>query len=225
LIGDPGCGANFAGIGFQNTGLTDCTNYSMVGDGSDTYVAAPTGDIYFRTQSNTVTPMLVTASGSVGIGISAPNAKLDVRGQAGNSGFGIAADSNAWQARGASGWIKVMAYVDPFASGGIAVTRCYNSQASGATVTTPPCGITLLDHSQGNNLLDFGFQVNDRFVQLTAVLTAPSLNAGAAAVGALMQFDFAGETNANQVWVETFNTNGQGGNHGDVDTPFFIFVY
>jgi hypothetical protein len=225
LIGDPGCGANFAGIGFQNTALSSCGNYSMVGDGSDTYVAAPTGNIYFRTKSNTVTPMIIGSSGSVGVGTTAPNAKLDVRGQAGDSGFGIAADNNAWQARGAGGWVKAMAYVDPFAPGGIAVTSCYNSQASGAAVTTPPCGITLLDHSQGNNLVDFGFQVSDRFVQLTAVLTAQSLNAGAGAVGALMQFNFAGQANANQVWVETFNTNGQGGNHGDVDTPFHIFIY
>jgi len=225
LIGDPGCGANFAGIGFQNTPLSGCGNYSMVGDGSDTYVGAPTGNIYFRTKSNTVTPMIIGSSGSVGVGTTAPNAKLDVRGQAGDSGFGIAADNNAWQARGAGGWVKAMAYVDPFAPGGIAVTSCYNSQASGAAVTTPPCGITLLDHAQGANLVDFGFQVSDRFVQLTAVLTAQSLNAGAGAVGALMHFNFAGGANANQVWVETFNTNGQGGNHGDVDTPFHISIY
>jgi hypothetical protein len=224
LIGDPGCGANFAGVGFQNTSLANCGNYSMVGDGSDTYVAAPTGNIYFRTQSNKVTPMVVTASGSVGVGTTAPNAKLDVRGQAGDSGFGIAADNNAWQARGAGGWVKAMAYVDPFAPGGIAVTRCYNSQASGAAVTTPPCGITLLHHEQGSNLVDFGFQVSDRFVQVTAVATTRSAQAGATTVGA---FIAAGEIgNANQVWAFTMNTNGQGGGFdGEVDTPFFIFVY
>jgi hypothetical protein len=206
LIGDPGCGANFAGVGFQNTSLANCGNYSMVGDGSDTYVAAPTGNIYFRTQSNTVTPMVVTASGSVGVGTTAPNAKLDVRGQAGDSGFGIAADNNAWQARGAGGWVKAMAYVDPFAPGGIAVTSCYNSQASGAAVTTPPCGITLLHHEQGSNLVDFGFQVSDRFIQVTAVATLRSTQAGATAVGA---FITAGEIgNANQVWAFTINTNG-----------------
>ena len=225
LIGDPGCGTNFAGIGFQNTALNNCTNYSVVGDGSDTYVAAPTGDIYFRTQSNTVTPMLVTASGSVGVGTTAPNAKLDIRGQAGDSGFGIAADNNAWQARGAGGWIKAMAYVDPFVPGGIAVTKCYNSQASGAAVTTPPCGITLLHHEQGGNLVDFGFQVSDRFAQLTAVATTQSVQAGATAVGAYI-YGAGGIANANQVWVWTINTNGQGGQNGfNVDTPFFILIY
>jgi hypothetical protein len=206
LIGDPGCGANFAGIGFQNTTLSNCSNYSMVGNSSDTYVAAPTGNIYFRTQKNTVTPMLVTAGGSVGIGTTAPNAKLDIRGQAGNSGFGIAADNNAWQARGAGGWVKAMAYVDPFAPGGIAITSCYNSQATGAAVTTPPCGITLLDHQQGANLIDFGFQVSDRFIQLNARATVQSTNRGSTAVGAFITFDVGEEANANQVWVETINT-------------------
>ena len=225
LIGDPGCGANFAGIGFQNTPLSSCGNYSMVGDGSDTYVAAPTGNIYFRTKSNTVTPMLLTSSGSVGVGTIAPNAKLDVRGQAGDSGFGIAADNNAWQARGAGGWVKAMAYVDPFVPGGIAITSCYNSQATGAAVTTPPCGITLLDHAQGANLVDFGFQVSDRFIQLTARATVQSVNAGATAVSAFMTFDVGEQANANQVWVQTINTNGQGGPNGSVDTPFYIFVY
>jgi len=226
LIGDPGCGANFAGIGFQNTTLSNCSNYSMVGNSNDTYVAAPTGNIYFRTQRNTVTPMLVTAGGSVGIGTTAPNAKLDIRGQAGNSGFGIAADNNAWQARGAGGWVKAMAYVDPFAPGGIAIISCYNSQATGAAVTTPPCGITLLDHQQGANLIDFGFQVSDRFIQLTARATVQSANRGSTAVGAFITFDVGEEANANQVWVETINTNGQGGGlDGSVDAPFYIFVY
>ena len=31
--------------------------------------------------------------------------------------------------------------------------------------------------------------------------------------------------NANQVWVQTINTNGKGGSNGSVDTPFYIFVY
>ena len=218
LIGDPGCGANFAGIGFQNSPLTSCGNYSMVGDGSDTYVAAPSGNIYFRTRSNTVTPMLISSSGSVGVGTTAPNAKLDVRGQAGNSGFGIAADNNAWQARGAGGWVKAMAYVDPFAPGGIAVTRCYNSQAFGAATTTPPCGISIVHNGQGDNTLDFGFQLSDRFVQLSTVNVTGGL------LGAMQN---GGATSATQTEIITFMTNytGNAFNGALLDTPFFIFVY
>jgi hypothetical protein len=217
LIGDPGCGANFAGIGFQNAPLSNCGNYSMVGDGSDTYIAAPSGDIYFRTQSNTVTPMLISSSGSVGVGTTVPNAKLDVRGQAGTSGFGIAADNNAWQARGAGGWVKAMAYVDPFAAGGIAITRCYNSQATGAAVTTAPCGITIVHNLQGDNTLDFGFQMSDRFVQVSVV------NVNGGYLGAMQ---YAGSA-ATQLGVVTFVTDytGSGFDGGNVDTPFVIFVF
>jgi hypothetical protein len=68
FIGDPGCGANpFAGIGFGLVGLLNCQNYSMVGDGANTYVAAPTGSIYFRTKSNAVTAMTIDVNGNVNI--------------------------------------------------------------------------------------------------------------------------------------------------------------
>jgi hypothetical protein len=83
-------------------------------------------------------------------------------------GWGFTTDSNVSQARSMGGWVKAMAFVDPFAPGGIAVTRCYNSQQTGSLVSTPPCGITLSDHSLGVNTLDFGFQVDDRFVLLTS---------------------------------------------------------
>jgi hypothetical protein len=67
-IGNPGCGANpFAGIAFGTAGFQSCQNYSMVGDGSNTYVAAPTGSIYFRTNSNAVTAMTIDVSGNVNI--------------------------------------------------------------------------------------------------------------------------------------------------------------
>jgi hypothetical protein len=68
FIGDPGCGTHpFAGLGFGSTGLSSCQNYSMVGDGVDTYVAAPTGSIYFRTNSNAVTAMTIDVNGNVNI--------------------------------------------------------------------------------------------------------------------------------------------------------------
>jgi hypothetical protein len=125
LIGDPGCGPNFAGIGFQNSYLKGCTNYALIGDNlGHTYLnSSGAGAIHLR--NNNTDQMTITAAGNVGVNNSSPQAQLDVQGS-GSSGFGMATDSNAWQARGAGGWIKAMAYVDPFASGGIAVTSCYN---------------------------------------------------------------------------------------------------
>ena len=237
-IGDPQCGANpFAGIGFGTSGLKNCENYSMVGDGANTYIGAPTGNIYFRTNSNATTPLLMTPAGSVGIGTAAPNALLDIRGNAGNSGFGIAADHSAWQAPSASGWIKAMAFVDPYAPGGIAVTRCYNSQQAGSAVSTPPCGIAVLDHSEGNNIIDFGFEVDNRFVTTTAVLSLPAAthydNEGIVlfAVGSNLDFESLGVSccvgpTSTQVIVDTYDVqSSSAGNNGLVDVPFFVVVY
>jgi trimeric autotransporter adhesin len=68
FIGNPGCGANpFAGIAFGTTGFSSCTNYSMVGDGANTYVAAPSGTIYFRVNSNKTTAMTISSNGDVAI--------------------------------------------------------------------------------------------------------------------------------------------------------------
>ena len=67
-IGNPGCGANpFAGIAFGAAGFQSCQNYSMVGDGINTYVAAPTGTIYFRTNRNALTAMTIDVNGNVNI--------------------------------------------------------------------------------------------------------------------------------------------------------------
>ncbi len=73
LIGDPGCGAHpFAGIAFGTSGFQNCGNYSIVGDSVNTYIGAPTGDIYFRTASNAVTAMTIAPSGTVSVyGLSA----------------------------------------------------------------------------------------------------------------------------------------------------------
>lgn len=64
LFGSGGCNAGFAGIGFAAT--LNCSNYSMLGDGSDTIINRPsTGDIIFR--ENNVTQMTIAAGGRVSI--------------------------------------------------------------------------------------------------------------------------------------------------------------
>jgi len=50
VIGDPGCGAGYAGIGFVNATLAGCTNYALTGGATgDTYInSSGTASIHFR---------------------------------------------------------------------------------------------------------------------------------------------------------------------------------
>lgn len=65
LIGDAGCSSSFAGIGF-GTSLTGCTNFSLLGNGTETVINRPTGgQIAFR--ENNTTQMSIAAGGVVGI--------------------------------------------------------------------------------------------------------------------------------------------------------------
>jgi hypothetical protein len=76
LVGDPGCGAGFAGIGFG--GLSGCSNYSLIGDSHSTYLNRPLGgSLFFR--ENNGTEMVIGSGGQVGIGTTGPlNGQLDV---------------------------------------------------------------------------------------------------------------------------------------------------
>jgi hypothetical protein len=58
FIGNANCGGD-AGIAIGVSGFDTCANFSMVGDGSNTFIGAPTGDILFRTINNTSTPMTI----------------------------------------------------------------------------------------------------------------------------------------------------------------------
>ena len=107
----------------------------------------------FRNDSAGVDVMTLTASGQVGIGTNSPIATLDVQGS-------IATSGNATQARDAGGMAKAMVFVSPTTG----VLRCFNSALSGSAATTPPCGFTLTKEGSGFTLIDFGFQIDDRFV-------------------------------------------------------------
>jgi hypothetical protein len=79
-------------------------------------------------------------------------------------GYGMGTDGPAFQARNQGGWVKAMALID---DGSGAVIRCYNSQLPATQASIPPCGISV-DHSRiGEPIIDFGFQVDDRFFQIT----------------------------------------------------------
>ncbi len=111
-----------------------------------------------------------SALGSGVAGINDAYAGIGVYGISTNNGFGFETPSHVSQGRGAGGWVKAMAFVDPFASGGIAIVRCFNSQQTGAAVYTAPCGMSVTHNGLGVNTIDFGFAVNDRFIHVDSQL-------------------------------------------------------
>jgi hypothetical protein len=87
FIGSPNCGG-FAGIAFGVSGFNSCQNYSVAGDGTNTFIAAPTGQILFRVDKNAYTAMFIGSSGAVGIGTVSPDNSLSVNGNADKTGGG-----------------------------------------------------------------------------------------------------------------------------------------
>jgi hypothetical protein len=78
---------------------------------------------------------------------------------------------NASQNLGSAGFVKAMVYYHPAQSPPI--VRCYNSQLGGAAASTPPCGITVSFPLGGDDpFFDLGFEVDNRFVTVTAVSPA-----------------------------------------------------
>jgi hypothetical protein len=92
----------------------------------------------------------------------------------GAGGFGFHSANNVKQDRSAGGWVKAMVEVDVLLK---TVTKCYHSQATGAAISTPPCGFTLLNPQIGPYTLDFGFQVSDRFYSTSSLDLVQSCSA------------------------------------------------
>ena len=167
---------------------------------------------FFRTSSSPGTTanapvyeMQITNQGNVGIGTTAPNAKLFVQGEAAN-GVGIAATGNAAQSADKGGWIKAMIYVR--ADGTIA--RCFNG-VSGATASN--CGFALIPlpgFPAGFYQIDVGFNVASRFLSIT-VIKADGFERG----GKIYSFP-----TSTAAIVHTFR-------NGSIDEPtdFFLIIY
>jgi hypothetical protein len=179
-----------------------------------TYLGGNFNGGYFGTRSNhplhfftndSGPLMSVTTNGDVGIGTTAPNAKLFVQGEASN-GVGIAATGNASQSLNKGGWIKAMVFV--LANGTIA--RCYNGLTGSSTGN---CGFSVT-YSSLHYIVDFGFQVSDRFASLTTSSSGVPIDTIAARIN--RQF-----ANNNQIAVYVWNTR----NDNTPVSDFHLIVY
>jgi hypothetical protein len=225
-------------------------------DGSVLKLVADTG----VAPPSTANGLAVTIAGNVGIGTTAPDAKLHVEktqpgtavyghalgaggigvyghapntggiGVLGSAGAGsigvyagstaggtaVHADGNATQARDKGGFVKAMAYIDPFLPAAQYVVRCYNSQQAGNAASAAPCGITVTRGSSGFYVVDFGFNVENRFVSLTpqATGTFPATLVGGFITG----------VSGNQVSLSFVRTGGSSRDESE-DCRFHIIVY
>jgi len=130
-------------------------------DGSVLKLVASTGVV----PPSAANGLAITTAGNVGIGTTAPIAKLHVVQSA--AGPALHAEGNATQARDKGGFVKAMAYIDPYLPDGQRVVRCYNSQRAGNLASTAPCGITVEKLGPGRYIINFGFDVRDRFISVT----------------------------------------------------------
>ena len=139
-----------------------------------------------------------------------------------DSGYGMATDGPTQQSRSQGGWAKAMLYVTINEFDGnfqLSIPRCFNSQLPASRASVPPCGFSVSLYGGGIYIVDFGFEVDDRFVQLTEEGNGyASLNSVAAI-----------PHNANQLAITTYGISGSPGAGGLVyrseDAFFHVAVF
>jgi len=127
---------------------------------------------------------------------------------------GLGCTGDVYQNSPANGLVKALLYFDPSQPVGSQIVRCFNSAIAEPAASTPPCGFTNSHENAGINRIDFGFTVNNRFPQITAVLTSTGAQVAA-------NVDNYGASSATQLQVHTFYVS----TGNETDTPFVVTVF
>ena len=136
-----------------------------------------------------------------------------------SGGYAMQAAGNATQSLGSGGWVKAMAFVDPFQAED-RIKQCYNSQLPAAQATSGDCGLTMT-YRHGLYALDFNFSVADRFVSATPFATGNS-NSGNVALEVAHEARFP---NRVWIWVHYTSVNAFNNTAKPADAPFYVFIY
>lgn len=132
------------------------------------------------------------------------NSAFGTTGSPANYDLAIQDDGNITQNRGKAGLVKAMIYVDPFLPADQYIVRCYNGITNSSVGN---CGFSVIRNNVGNYTINFGFQVNDRFLSLTQGFTTVTGGAG-----------FLG---ANAAYVGTYGSS----DNTSTDSRFYLIVY
>jgi hypothetical protein len=168
-------GTSGASIGVEGV-TSSASSYAVAGrnqgSGIGVYGTSSSGHGVFGDTQGAIAYGVVginEATGGIGVFGTAPK------------GIGFYTDGNVQQARTMGGWVKAMVLFSPYNGGGIAL--CFNSTLSGAAATTPPCGFNYHIFGVGDYMIDFGFQVDDRFLSATPTISFNTIGVCTDAIG------------------------------------------
>jgi hypothetical protein len=158
-------------------------------------------------------------SGSGVTGINDSTSGVGVWGQ--GPGQAMYANGNVGQALASGGWVKAMALVT---QNGVAA--CFNSTLIGAPATVKPCGFNFTKAGLGDYILDFGFQVDDRFFSIAGTTwpladSAPFLGVCTDSIGVTCN----NALTPNQVEITSRFLYGPTGTSLFIDTKLYLVVY
>ncbi len=156
-------GVSPGGYGVVGSATTGAAVFGSAASGTGVLGTATTGyGVYGSTASGGLDGVHGVANSNIGSGVAGVNTAQNGTGIYGSDtqGYGFVTDSHVSQGRSMGGWAKAMVYL----SGPSTVARCFNSQIAGSTASTAPCGITLTGLASGYVVVDFGFEIDDRFV-------------------------------------------------------------
>jgi hypothetical protein len=244
VIGDPGCGFGYAGIGFINATLSNCTNYALIGGAAgDTYVnSGGTASIHFRnnnselatidnsgnvnvigehgggnlTVAGTVTAGTVTAGGSLPATFNPPTVGVygTVSGSSLVGEYGLGT-AGVWGDTGGANYVGLMGTAD---SGLAGVFQNNSTQYPSLLVTNYAGGGSTIFAAYGYTAS--GFEDADCVISTTGDLSCTGTITGVVPAGAQKVSVYATQSTEN--WFEDAG-GGQlvgGAAHIDLDPIF-----